>query len=224
MTSTISALTTGGGGIVMSGDSSGDLSLLSGVNTVVAVTSTGATVTGTLAATGAITGSSTVAGSTGILYPLTSGTAVASTSGTSIDFTSIPSWVKRITVMFSGVSANGTSDWLIQLGDAGGVETAGYLGTGTSIQAGTGETLYTTGIGIRSTSAATIAYGSVVISQVSASSNTWVSQGVLGQSNVARSLLVGGGKALSDTLTLVRITTVNGTDTFDAGSVNILYE
>ena len=55
MTSTISALTTGGGGIVMSGDSSGNLSLLSGVNTVVAVTSTGVSVTGTLAATGAVT-------------------------------------------------------------------------------------------------------------------------------------------------------------------------
>jgi len=56
MTSTISALTTGGGGIVMSGDSSGNLSLLSGATTVVAVTSAGASVTGTLAATGAVSG------------------------------------------------------------------------------------------------------------------------------------------------------------------------
>jgi hypothetical protein len=126
--------------------------------------------------------------------------------------------------MLNGVSTNGSSDWLIQLGDAGGIETTGYLGTGTSIQSGTGETLYTAGFGIRSGSAATIAHGVVSISQLSASSNSWAAQGVLGQSNAARTLLTGGGKSLSDTLTQVRITTVNGTDTFDAGSINILYE
>jgi len=160
----------------------------------------------------------------GVNSSIVSGTAVASTSGTSIDFTGIPSWVKRITVMFSGVSTSGSSDWLIQLGDAGGIETTGYLGTGTSIQAGTGETLYTAGFGIRSGSAANICHGAIIISQLSASSNAWVAQGVLGQSNAARTLLTGGGKSLSETLTQVRITTVNGTDTFDAGSINILFE
>lgn len=58
--------------------------------------------------------------------PLTQGTSQASTSGTAIDFTGIPSWVKRITVMFSGVSTNGTSVPQIQVG-AGSVTTSGYL-------------------------------------------------------------------------------------------------
>ncbi len=47
---------------------------------------------------------------------ITSGTAVASTSGTSIDFTGIPSWVKRVTILFKGVSISSTSQFLIQLG------------------------------------------------------------------------------------------------------------
>jgi hypothetical protein len=151
-------------------------------------------------------------------------TAQATTSGTSVDFTGIPSWVKKITVMFAGVSTSGSSDWLIQLGDAGGIETTGYLGTGASIQAGTGETLFTAGIGIRSGAGATIAHGGVNISQVNPSSKTWIAHGVLGQSDAARMLLVGGSKSLSDTLDRVRITTVNGTDTFDAGSLNLLLE
>ena len=54
--------------------------------------------------------------STGAYGQLVSGTAVASTSGTSIDFTGIPSWVKRITVMFNGVSTSGTSFKQIQIG------------------------------------------------------------------------------------------------------------
>ena len=58
---------------------------------------------------------------------LTSGTAQASTSGTAIDFTGIPSWAKRITVMFNGVSTNGTSNPQIQLG-SGSPTTSGYTG------------------------------------------------------------------------------------------------
>jgi len=60
---------------------------------------------------------------------ITSGTAVASTSGTSIDFTSIPSWVKSITVMFSAVSTSGTSDVIVRLGTGGSPETSGYVGS-----------------------------------------------------------------------------------------------
>ena len=55
MASTINALTSGGGGLTMVGDATGNLDIQSGGSTVVAVTSTGATVTGTLAATGAVT-------------------------------------------------------------------------------------------------------------------------------------------------------------------------
>jgi hypothetical protein len=154
---------------------------------------------------------------------ITSGTAVASTSGTSIDFTGIPSWVKRITVMFNGVSTNGANAILIQLGDSGGVETSGYIGCGSTItSSGTaGSTAYTTGFGLRKTNAVDTRGGAVTLSTLG--SNVWVASGV---SNPDGSSLdfVAGYKTLSGTLDRVRITTSGGTDTFDAGSINILYE
>jgi hypothetical protein len=158
--------------------------------------------------------------------PLTLGTAVATTSGASIDFTSIPSWVKRITVMFNGVSLSGTSNYLIQLGDSGGLETTGY--NSTSAMAWGGSTTiggsFTTGFGVVSQAAANSISGSVTL--LSISGNTWISNHSVGYNQASSSAGASGGgsKTLSDTLTQIRITTVNGTDTFDAGSVNILYE
>jgi len=151
--------------------------------------------------------------------PLTLAAPVATTSGTSIDLTGIPSWVRRITLMFAGVSTNGASDLLVQLGDAGGVETTGYLGSSTNT---TSATTYTAGFGSMSNTAANVNHGSFVFTKFSG--NTWVCSGILGRSNAGGVIMTGGVKTLSETLTQVRITTVNGTDTFDAGEVNIIYE
>jgi hypothetical protein len=154
---------------------------------------------------------------------ITSDTVKASTSGTSIEFTGIPSWVKRITVMFAGVSTNGTSVPLIQLGDSGGIENTGYLGTGTSL--GTSVVSFTNGFAITSaSSAASVYHGLVTISMLSDSTNTWCASGSMSRTDVAVANFTSGSKALSATLDRIRITTVNGTDTFDAGSINILYE
>jgi hypothetical protein len=153
---------------------------------------------------------------------ITAGTSVASTSGTSIDFTGIPSWVKRVTVMFAGVSTSGTADLLIQLGDAGGVETTDYLGSSTAAGSGVNTILYTSGFGSITSSAANIAHGSFIITLLSG--NTWTCHGLLARSNSTNTVITGGSKALSDTLDRVRITTSNGANTFDAGSINILYE
>jgi len=172
----------------------------------------------------AIQGTLRVGGVATNIYPLVSGTSQASTSGTSIDFTGIPSWVKRITVMFNGVSTNGTSNKQIQLGDSGGFETTGYLGASVQLTdaASVNAATITTGFGIRSPLAAGTINGAVVITDLTI--NTWVAQGALTDSSRGAGYLVGGAKALSDVLTQVRITTVNGTDAFDAGSINILYE
>jgi hypothetical protein len=151
------------------------------------------------------------------VYPLTSGTTVASTSGTSIDFTSIPSTAKRITVMFNGVSTNGSSIIQVQLG-AGSVETTGY----TSVSQ-TGATVISssTGIAIGGISDADDRAGLLVIATLG--SNVWVSSGSNRTQNTGN-WSNSGNKTLSGTLDRLRITTVNGTDTFDAGSINILYE
>jgi hypothetical protein len=153
---------------------------------------------------------------------LTSGTAVASTSGTSIDFTGIPSWVKRITVMFNGVSTNGSSENIIQVG-SGSVTTTGYLGSSSNLSStATATSNYTTGFGIRETSASRLLSGNVTLTNIS--SNIWVCSGIIGTSAFANSYTVGGVITLGGTLDRIRITTVNGTNTFDAGSINILYE
>ena len=155
---------------------------------------------------------------------ITAGTAVASTSGTAIDFTGIPSWVKKITVMFDGVSLSGSSSYLIQLGDSGGIETTGYSGGSaryglTSIAAAS----YTNGLAANNVTASATYSGHIIWTNITG--NTWAGSLNLGASGGTESGCMGGSsKTLSDTLTQVRITTVNGTDTFDAGSINILME
>jgi len=174
-------------------------------------------------ANGAISG--TLTGTAGNLM-LISGTANTTTSGTSIDFTSIPSWVKRITVMFNGVSTSGTSPVQIQIGSTS-FSTSGYLsGASYASTAGTYGTS-TSGFVVDAPGAAVAAYsryGNVILTLFS--SNTWTSQGnAYSNGNGGTiSASAGGSPALSGALDRVRITTVNGTDTFDAGSVNILYE
>lgn len=171
-----------------------------------------------------LSGDTGVSGNSGALI---AGTAVASTSGTSIDFTSIPSWVKRITVMFNGVSTSGTSTTLIQLGDSGGVETTSYTSTGGQIyNTAAATTAYTTGFGFSNANAGIVASGSISITNISG--NIWVCSGVVGSAVAGAAtqivMYITGTKELSATLDRIRITTVNGTDTFDAGSINILYE
>jgi len=161
---------------------------------------------------------------TGTLAPIVSGTAVTA-SGTSVDFTGIPSWVKRITVMFSGVSTNGTSALIIQLG-AGSIDATSYLGASmrvnnTSIATANLNTGFLV-VGSGGNGATSILHGVATINLIG--SNIWTYQSVVGHSDAVQAAYCGGSKTLSSTLDRVRITTVNGTDTFDAGTINILYE
>jgi len=162
-----------------------------------------------------------VTGTAGNLM-LVQGTSQASTSGTSIDFTGIPSWVKRITVIFSGVSTNGSSPLIVQLG-SGSFTTSGYAGYGanftTSTLAGASQT---NGIPLINAIAAANAYSGLA-TVATLGSNVWAGNSVLGSSTSVGGF-GGGNITLSGTLDRVRITTVNGTDTFDAGSINIQYE
>jgi len=188
----------------------------SGSNNIVLAADGSTTIT-TLTGT-TITGTSVRGG-------ITSGTVVASTSGTSIDFTGIPSYVKRITVMFNGVSTSGTSNIQLQLGDAGGFETAGYNGAMTrSGASATATSQYpTTGfLLVNDLVAADVLSGVFTLPLIG--SNIWCGAHQLSEHASTAFFAGSGTKTLSDTLTQVRITTVNGTDTFDAGSINILLE
>jgi hypothetical protein len=152
-------------------------------------------------------------------------TAQNTTSGTSIDFTVIPSWVKRVTVMFNGVSTNGSSALQIQIG-SGSFTTSGYIGYATRFGVAPNNVYTAMSAGfVTSDNLASTATRYGVFYLVNVSSNNWnLSGSHTNSANNGDTCLVNGTLSLSGTLDRVRITTVNGTDTFDAGSINILYE
>lgn len=153
---------------------------------------------------------------------LTSKTVQATTSGTSKDFTDIPSWAKRITVMFNGVSSNGTNSPLIQLGDAGGIEATAYNATASDSG---GRLSETTGFPVaRGVGAGDFMTGVLQLSLLDAATNTWVAMGNSTRTTSNNTYFLSGAKLLSATLDRIRFTTIGGTDVFDAGSVNVLYE
>jgi hypothetical protein len=145
-------------------------------------------------------------------------------SGTAVDFVGIPEGVKRITVMFDGVSTNGSSNYLTQLGGAGGIENTGYLGTGFGV-GGTSigvSPSVTAGFVFPVTNAGSNVNGSATINIFGG--NTWVFNGAIASSTDSRAWAGAGSKTLSGPLGRIRITTVNGTDQFDAGTINISWE
>lgn len=141
-----------------------------------------------------------------------------SATGTSVDFINIPSWVRRITVLFSGVSTNGTSNLLIQIG-SGSFTTTGYTSSAWTNAAASASSGF---LSTQTITAATSQNGVVTLTNIT--SNTWSAFGVLAFSNASLGNASGGNVSLSGSLDRVRITTVAGTDTFDAGTLNIIYE
>ena len=196
--------------LVLSGDTSGSVTLdapaVSGTTILTLPTSSGTV---------------TVAG---VNSNIVSSTSQATTSGTSKDFTSIPSWVKRITVMFSGVSTNGSSFPQVQLGTSGGVVSSGYSSYAGyfTVSNQTTASSATTGFHMHDGAASSTRFGMMTITNITG--NTWTSNHTMGDVGGVVVFSGGGSIALSGALDRLRITTVNGTDTFDAGSVNILYE
>lgn len=160
-----------------------------------------------------------------LAQPLTRGTLQNSTSGTSIDFASIPSWVKRITVMLNQVSLSGSANIRFRLGTAGGVATSGYTAFTNVIQNSTVVASATAGFDTNGSSTTSTTYsGLVTFVLMDPTNNVWAASGLLAMAGAVSQTAFSGVVALSGTLTQVRVTSTNGTDTFDAGSINILYE
>lgn len=205
MSSTINASTASGGGVITTADASGILQLQT------------AGVTGlTIDASQNVTFAKSI---------LTSATAQASTSGTSIDFTGIPSWAKRITVMFSGVSTSGTNGIRFQLMVGGVAVTTNYNSASYTITnaVAAGVTAVTNGFSLTLASTSSVNHGQIVLCQLS--SNAWTGTGSFFDSLATERIAVTTGRAFSvGTVDGIRVTTNGGTDTFDAGSINIMYE
>lgn len=150
---------------------------------------------------------------------ITSGTS-QSASSTAVTFTGIPSWAKRVTLILSGVSTNGSSAVLVQLGTSSGFTTTGYA-TGT-IYGGAASLTSTTGFNTYYPGASFIRHGQLVLTNLTG--NTWIGSGIVAESSVGTAVQLGGTIALAAAFDRIRVTTVNGTDTFDAGTINIIYE
>ncbi len=163
---------------------------------------------------------------TGQTAVFVNGTAVTAATGspTEIDFT-IPSGVKKFTVSFVGVSTSGTSGPRFQIGDAGGIETSGYLGGSVNIasSAQSGST-YTNGLGMSHLSGSAVLHGLCTWVLVDAATNTWAANGNWNRSDTAYGFISAASKSLSSELTTLRVTTSGGSETFDAGEINIQYE
>ena len=183
-----------------------------------------ATFSNTIAVTGNVTTSGVFTDAVATIRPLVADTAKSAT-GTSVDFTGIPSWARRVTVLFNAVSTNGSAAFLVQLG-AGSVATSGYNSVGTILQGGATPSSANSTAGFISSNAGAAAdafHGSYVYNLLG--SNFWTGGGSLVRySGTHQTHLSVGGVTLSGTLDRVRVTTTNGTDTFDAGTINILYE
>lgn len=214
MPSIINASTNNTTGLIYSADASGVLALQGNGTTGLTVGNTGNV---TVSTNLFVSGSS--------VQPLVSGTAQNTTSGTSIDFTGIPSWVRRITVIMQNLSSTGTSNYIIRLGTSSGYVNTGYASTATSYGGGSLGSIsqFTTGFGVTGGVAASSRFsGIMTITNISA--NNWVN-GIFGGFHDATYSGTGGGYVdAGGVVNSVRLTTVNGTDTFDSGSINIMYE
>lgn len=189
------------------------------------------TTAGALSTSGAYSCAITLTGNTTVTLPesgtlgITLGTEQASTSGTAIDFTSIPAWVRRITVMFNAVSTSAASGnaFAIQIGDSGGIEATGYQSAWADVlniaSGGSGTTYF--GLTTGNNSSSQGMSGTAILTLQDSSDNTWA---ITGSMQCSSNLNIFGGiKSLSGTLDRVRIIQQLG-GTFDAGAINITYE
>lgn len=148
---------------------------------------------------------------------LTLDTLKTTTSGANVDFTSVPSWAKRITVIFNGVSFSSTGYLLVQLGTSTGIENTGYNTAGTNFA---GSLSSTAGFVMANGNAGFTVIGHMVLTLLSG--NTWIGSHAC-MTGAGYFLLGGGSKTTTAAVDRVRITSTTG-DTFDAGSINLLYE
>lgn len=211
MASIINASTTSTSGLVYSADASGVLQLQSnGVTGLTVGTGGNVTVNTNLFVSGAE------------VEPLVLGTAQTAT-GTSVDFTGIPSWVKRVTLILSGVSLSGTSGMLVRFSVGGTFLTTGYTSYVDTMGTGVAPNAQTAGFGLGDVAPIASEFFYCTYTFINITGNTWVGTISGGSSNP--SVMTGGGAiALAGKLDGIRLTTINGTNTFDAGTVNIMYE
>lgn len=155
--------------------------------------------------------------------PFTFGVPASASGVTAIDLTGIPSWANLILASFYQISLNGSAAIRIQLGTSGGAVTTGYAASSLNAGNGASPTVgnHTNGLVLNTATAANLHSGNMVLTRNTG--NTWVASLNAGLSNNANSLLSVGGIALADALTQIRFVSSNGTDTFDGGTISLMF-
>lgn len=148
-------------------------------------------------------------------------------SGTEVNFTSIPAWVKRIKVHLL-CSTLGTSGLKIQIGPNSGVVTSGYTGAVDLLGSSVAPHAMSTGFDLEDTTATANNWRAytATITKVG-TSNTYHFTVIGGASGTANVITLGGGFITlgnGNPCEFVKVTTQNGTDAFGGGSITLFYE
>ncbi|MBH48808.1 MAG: hypothetical protein CME71_11630 [Halobacteriovorax sp.] len=150
----------------------------------------------------------------------TTGTEADMSSGSSTTFSSIPSGVKQIIIMFNETSNTTGNRILVTIGDSGGLETSGYVSTSMeSLSAGAVTAFASTSDFIMALQSTPAISGTMVLTLEDPANFTWVASHSM-KFTTTRTMHGGGSKSLSAELTQLRI--ASPTD-FDGGSINIMY-
>lgn len=155
-------------------------------------------------------------------------TPVATTSGTSVSLTTtIPSWVRRISIPLAGISTNGTSAVILQIGPAGGLATANYNGSVANFQNGAAivAAVNTNGFRIGNNWGAAVTMDGIIdLMLEDEATNTWAMKYTGARRDTTANIWSASGTiALSGPLTQIALTTQGGADTFDGGSAGLTY-
>lgn len=145
----------------------------------------------------------------------------STTSGTYFDFTGIPTWAKKVTVQIQDVCTNGSSTVLVQLGTSGGISTSGYVGATSYYLGGSSGAVSSLSTGFQVLGGAPIyRFGTMVLTRLSG--NKWMCTGQCAYNGGFA--WTSGVRVLTADLDRVRVTTVNGTDSFTQGEISLLIE
>jgi len=149
----------------------------------------------------------------------------ATTSGTTVDVTGIPTTARKLTLMFNSVSADAADDLIIQLGDSGGIEATDYGTLSAECEADSVDLeTNTAGFQVSQNQAAAVtAHGMIILCLSDASTNTWMGMSMISSGGSKMSLGT-TFKSLSAAITQLRLTSTAGTAVFDGGSFSVLVE
>lgn len=153
-----------------------------------------------------------------------SSTGTSTNGAAQYDFT-IPSGVRRISVVYRGVSwGTGNSLSMVRIGTSGTPETTGYISRGTFVASTCGAASNTTGFILENGSIGASDLSMGIMHLMKVDDHEWVAIGISSTNNGTAYANFGVGYlSLAGEVDILRYTNTQGY-TFDAGEVNVFWE